>query len=433
MESMHPLKWLRELRRNQRGNAIIVCAATLPLVIGSAAIGVDTIQVSLAKRQLQRAADSAAIAGAYARIQNHNVNTAVTRDLTFNNDVALSAAPTIQNAPAAGPFAGDTLAVRVVLSAQRSVPFMSFFTGSNMAVTTEATARAVFQGEYCLVALEQTGTGIDIGGSATVDLDCGMISNSTSNSAVLAGGGSTVRSSPVAAVGGVPASANYAAGTVRLPFSPRLPDPYGSLPMLPVPAGCPNQALRIQPNDPAYTLSTTAGAPGYMGNNTWCFAGMEIKGTLNIPANARIIVNGGELDFGSQATVNATSGVTFFLTYEDMVGQPSRVAQLKLNAGVTLNMVAPDSGPYSGVLMYQDRRAPDGSSHINGNASTTLRGSWYFPSRTLVFNGTAGMNTQCMQLIGRRLAFGGNSRITNTCPANSGSDGWDAIFVRLVA
>src|SRR5688500_11876467 len=292
MKSMRALKWLRKLRRNERGNAMIVCAATLPLVIGSAAIGVDTIQVSLAKRQLQRAADSAAIAGAYARFQNQNVNTAVNRDLTFNNAVPLNGAPTIQNAPATGPYAGDNLAVRVVLTAQRAVPFMSLFRDSTITVTTEATAKAVYQGEYCMVALEETGTGIDIGGNATVDLTCGMIANSNSANAVTAGGSSVVRSSPVAAYGGVPASSNYASATVRMPYSPRLPDPYATLPMPSVPAGCPNQALRQQPNDPPLVIADLpqTQANGYMGNNIWCWSGLEIKGTTTFPTGATIIV-----------------------------------------------------------------------------------------------------------------------------------------------
>ena len=424
---MRPLKWLRKLRRNERGNAMIVCAATLPLVIGSAAIGVDTIQVSLARRQLQRAADSAAIAGAYARFQNQNVNTAVNRDLTFNNDVPLNGTPTIQNAPASGPYAGDNLAVRVVLTAQRAVPFMSLFRDSTITVTTEATAKAVFAGEYCMVALEPTATGIDIGGNATVDMDCGMISNSTSASAVTAGGSSSVRSNPVAAYGGVPASTNFAPGTVRMPYSPRLPDPYAALPMPAVPGGC-NQRLDVNPQG---TQTVTTSTPGYQGNNTWCFSDVDIKGTVTFPTGATIIVNGGELGFGSQAVATG-SQVTFLLTYSNMTSFPDRVAQLDIAAGATLNLTAPDSGTYSGVLVYQDRRAPDGTSHINGNSSTTFRGSWYFPSRTLVFNGTSGMHTECMQMVGRRLGFTGNARITNSCPTNSGSDGYDAIFVRLV-
>src|ERR1044072_7367720 len=65
-ESMRLLRWFKAINRDARGNAIVVAAATLPLIIGAAAIGVDTIQVSVARRQLQRSADSAALAGAYA-------------------------------------------------------------------------------------------------------------------------------------------------------------------------------------------------------------------------------------------------------------------------------------------------------------------------------------------------------------------------------
>src|SRR3546814_17651453 len=59
-------RWLNRVRRSERGNGLIVGAASRPLLIGSAALAVDTIQLSLWKRQLQRAADSGAIAGAYA-------------------------------------------------------------------------------------------------------------------------------------------------------------------------------------------------------------------------------------------------------------------------------------------------------------------------------------------------------------------------------
>jgi uncharacterized membrane protein len=40
------------------------------LLVAASAIGLDTIQVTLAKRQLQRAADSAAMAGAYSIAQS---------------------------------------------------------------------------------------------------------------------------------------------------------------------------------------------------------------------------------------------------------------------------------------------------------------------------------------------------------------------------
>lgn len=427
---MQPLKWLRKLTRSERGNALVVCAATLPLVIGSAAIGVDTIQVSLARRQLQRAADSASIAGAYAKHAEQDVATAVNHDLALNNDLPVSST-VIQNAPAAGPYAGNPRAVRVILTAQRSVPFISFFTGSTMTVSTEATAMSVFQGTYCAIATEDGNVSgaIEFQGSTTVNLGCGMIANSTSNSAVTAGGSSSITASPMAAVGGVPSSSNYTSGTVRLPFSPAQADPYAGLPAPVVPGGCSNQQLRVQPNDPVLTV--TSSTPGYISPGVFCWSGIDIKGTVVLPPNSVIYVNGNTLDFGSQANVTG-HGVTFILTYTDPVGHPERVAQLSINGGATLNLTAPDSGPYAGVLMYQDRRAEYGTSHLNGNSSSFLRGGIYFPNRQLVFNGTAGMSTQCVQLVARRLSFSGNSNISNTCPSGSGSQAFEATFVRLV-
>ena len=57
---------LKRLWRDRRGNSLAIAGAALPLVLGSAGLASDTIQWTLWKRQLQRAADSAAMAGVYA-------------------------------------------------------------------------------------------------------------------------------------------------------------------------------------------------------------------------------------------------------------------------------------------------------------------------------------------------------------------------------
>ena len=53
--------------KDRRGNALVIAGAALPLLVGAAGLATDTIQWTLWKRQLQRAADSAAIAGVYDR------------------------------------------------------------------------------------------------------------------------------------------------------------------------------------------------------------------------------------------------------------------------------------------------------------------------------------------------------------------------------
>ncbi|HEY0326749.1 MAG TPA: pilus assembly protein TadG-related protein [Allosphingosinicella sp.] len=417
---MTGMSWLNRLIRCKRGNTLIVVAAAAPLLIGASAIGVDTIQVALAKRQLQRSADSAAMAGAYSVLQSGSASTAVTRDLTHNNRITLAGAPTIENAPTTGAFAGNARAVRVVLRANRTVPFMSFFTGSTMAVEVEATAAAVPDGTYCVVSLENTSaTGVSFGGNTTTDLGCGVATNSTGPAAISVNGSPTVMASPIAAVGGVPPASRFGTGSVTLPYSPPQPDPFAGLPSADIPSSVssPCPSVSVNPND------TTTLSPG-------CFSGMDIKGTVTLNPGVYYI-NGSTLSFGSQAHVTGT-GVTFILTSTSAATSPSSIAQIDMNGGAELNLTAPSSGTYSGVLVYQHRNAPLTNQHINGNSTSRIDGAFYMPSTEITFNGNAGMAVQCLRLVGRRVNFSGNSNLVNTCPPNSPNRGFNGLMVRLV-
>src|SRR5438876_10028044 len=82
------ISWYKKLWRSNRGNTLAIAAACFPLFLGAAGLAADTIQWTLWKRQLQRAADSAAISGVYDRFNNAGATTttgsAVAHDLTLN-------------------------------------------------------------------------------------------------------------------------------------------------------------------------------------------------------------------------------------------------------------------------------------------------------------------------------------------------------------
>src|SRR5205809_7498135 len=59
--------FIKRILKDRRGNTLAIAAACMPLVVGAAGLATDTIQWTLWRRQLQRAADSAAIAGVYDR------------------------------------------------------------------------------------------------------------------------------------------------------------------------------------------------------------------------------------------------------------------------------------------------------------------------------------------------------------------------------
>src|ERR671911_199424 len=133
-------KLLRKLWNDDRGNALIIAGAALPLLIGSAGLASDTIQWTLWKRQLQRAADSAALAGVYAKVQNNSGQTtsqAVDADLLDNNHTniaLLSGYPEVTYPTGTGWTNG----VRVTLALQKELGFSSVFLPTPPVITAAA-------------------------------------------------------------------------------------------------------------------------------------------------------------------------------------------------------------------------------------------------------------------------------------------------------
>ncbi|KFG88593.1 hypothetical protein BV98_003779 [Sphingobium herbicidovorans NBRC 16415] len=407
---------LRRCLRDKAGNVLMLAAASMPILVGAAGLATDTVQWALWKRQVQRQADSAALAGAYAVAQGFSASDSATADISRLSLVALSQTPTIENAPTTGVGAGNAKAVRVVLQTSSELPFSKILGVPTPVISGEATAAVVSEGDYCVVSLESTSTvGVTLQGNASVDLGCGIITNSRAASAVYAGGSSTVKATPVAAVGGLQASSNFVSPTTLQPYTVPQSDPYAALPV-PSPSSCQGK-LSVNPQ------GTASKGPG-------CYKGFDIKGTLNLDPGVYYI-DGGSFNIGSQAVINGT-GVTIILTSSNAATNPSQIATVDINGGATLNLSAPTTGTYSGVLFYQDRRALDsGENKINGNASSSFQGAFYFPSQAMSFSGTSGMTTNCVKMVGRRVTFIGNSSIVNQCE-NTGVNEITGTMVRLI-
>jgi hypothetical protein len=402
---------LRKLLGDKRGNALMIAGAALPLIIGAAGLASDTIQWALWKRQLQKAADSAAIAGVYANMVSQDVSTAVSYDLGQNNRTGYA----LLN-PATITYPADASdykkAVNVELKMQKSLGFSSVFMSSAPVITANASAAAVATGKYCVVSLESTNTtGISAGGTSMVDLSCGMITNSTSMDAAIAFGTSVVKATPVAAVGGLDTTDNWAAGTVLLPFTLAQPDPFASVPAPTIPSPCVAFA-----DTPQSILSPLEG----------CYSSMTMKGKVTL--SGTYIVTG-NVDIQAGAEVSCTS-CTFVLTN----AIPSQTGSLTINGGARLNLVSPKTGTYKGILFYQNRLASGSTvNKINGNANSTLEGAFYFPNQQVEFSGTAGISYECLQLVARRVVFTGTSTINNNCPSDSGAGSFNGSHVRLVS
>src|SRR4051794_136836 len=246
------IKFLKKLMHDRRGNALIIAGAALPLVIGAAGLATDTVQWAVWKRQLQRAADSGALAGVYAEAQNNAVDgtcssytsstyaSPVSWDVRKNNKAWPTTTCEVHNPPTSGSYTGDGKAVQVKLSVHQILPFSGFFVSTAPTITASATATLQDSGQFCLVALKNTtDPGITVGGSSQANLGCGAISNSTSATGAIASNGNayTFAATPVAAAGNIPTDLTSHGASDLQPYHIPEPDPFAGKYPTSVPAG----------------------------------------------------------------------------------------------------------------------------------------------------------------------------------------------------
>ncbi len=206
---------ITKIRRNiarmtgcNSGNATLLVALGMPVLIGGAGLGVDVTQWYMWKRELQFAADQAAVAGAWAAAESDTESTYQLR-ATQEFDSNISATDDFNTAPTVSlaDYAGGTLnSVAVSATATKNLPFTNFLTGGN--TTIYAYAQASFEEgttfTSCLIALDDDDTGaITIGGSSVLTASCGLAALSTDEEAISVNGNPTVDAGWIIAAGGI--------------------------------------------------------------------------------------------------------------------------------------------------------------------------------------------------------------------------------------
>ncbi|MEO7410662.1 MAG: Tad domain-containing protein [Sphingomicrobium sp.] len=431
---------MTKIWHDKRGNAMIIAAAALPLLIGSAGLATDTIQWALWKRQLQRAADSAAIAGVYDRVAakaTTGTAAAVDKDLGLNNSLDSTKFP-LQTKTVTFPADVGTQKnqVKVDLAVRRPLSFSSMFMASAPLIKTSATAAAVSsEGEFCVLSLQNNSkTGIQAAGNAAITMDCGMMTNSTSTNSAAGQGSSSVTATTLAAAGGIQQSSNWHLTEGYQPYSPALEDPYKDL----VPDS--NDFSSCASSPPSLTINNSNS--GLQVDGGACYSSLSI-GTNRVLTlkNGVYVISGGSVNI--QGTLNLTNAV-LLLTNKASGTQP--IGSLDMNASGQMNATAMTTGKWKGMAIYQDRRATDSAptgnitasspNKINGNSTNKITGVVYFPNQQVTYNGDGTGSATCTQFVAKRIYWSGNSG-TNNFTKNCDMYGISAIKtglrVRLVA
>ncbi len=429
------------LWNDKRGNALVIAAAALPLLVGSAGLATDTIQWALWKRQLQRAADSAAIAGVYDRVQaksTKDTEKAVDKDLGFNNQLNSTDFP-LQTKLVTFPADEGTQKnqVKVELAVQRPLSFSSMFMKNAPMIRTSATAATIGSaGEFCVLSLQNNSkTGIQATGNASITMDCGMMTNSTATNAAAGQGSSSITATTLAASGGIQQSSNWTLTDGYQPYSPALEDPYADL--------TPENDDFDKCSSSPPSLSINNSNSGLVVDGGACYSSLSIGSNRALTLkNGVYVINGGNVNI--QGTLNLTNAV--LLLTNKTPGNGQTIGSLDMNSSGQLNATAMTTGKWKGMALYQDRRAVDSAptgnitasspNKINGNSTNKITGVVYFPNQQLTYNGDGTGSATCTQFVAKRIYWSGNSGVNNftkNCEPAGISAITAGVRVRLVA
>ena len=382
--------------RESSGGVMVYFAIMLPVLLGVASLSVDVGLWYANKRVVQSVADAAAIGGALEVKRMVDLTTltpAATEYASENGYNSNEDTITINSPPLSGPFIGVANAVEVIVDR----PMPAFLSAMVHDGQTTVRARAVASSgtaDACIWALNPTEAGaVKVSGGAQVNMDCGIMANSTDSSAITQNGASCINASSVMSAGGASGSCiNPAPQTTNYVVDPMS---YVSAPAW---GGCDyNSQIKANNNQ---TVNLTSGV--YCNKIT-----AQNGGTINF-ASGLYVLNGAALTFHGEAY---GTDVQFYLT--ENTAQNDNIT---INAGSTVELSAPDFAADlpAGVLFYQDRNSAAGINHIiNGQTDMLLDGILYMPNADVNFAGGASADPTATVIIADTITFTGNSEFGN--------------------
>jgi Flp pilus assembly protein TadG len=373
------------LIKSEDGQALVITLLCLTILLGFAGLATDVGTLFYAKRQLQSAADSAALAGASEAALNNNtlITNAAKNDAATNgatdgtNGVTVTVHHPYTPAVCTGTCNANNYVEVIVQQTQRG-GFMSLFTSSPVVVAARAVGY-LKNNPGCFFTLDPAASGsFNMSGGFFIALqapNCSIYIDSNSSNALTAGFLDSITAKSIGIVG------NYNSGF----FSFINPHPVTGI----VPVSDPLAYLTPPANGvclPARTnvVVTTAQtlSPG-----TYCGTGGNPAIKLSGPNGALVtfnpgtyVINGGGVATGGLLIQNTAfvtgTGVTFYFTNS---------ASFNINGfGITLKAPGPAAAVgIPGVLFFQDRTNFSPATVGGFISFVDLEGAIYVPNGTL--------------------------------------------------
>ncbi len=416
---------IRELRRDQRGAVAMVAGLSMVAIVGVAALAVDGSSLYALRSQLQATADSAALAGASQLPSETDTATAAVLYAGKNMLAAKHGTVLVASDVVLGRWDEDARTFNGTGTPVNAVQVTTRRAGANgnpaelyfakvlgfheMDVNTAAVAWNGGRGdEFCILSLEPTDPGgVDVSGSAEVDLgECGIgVTSSHATKALDLPGTVDITAGSICVQGGA-----HLGGSVTLLPGPEIletgctppEDPLAGLP--PPPVGPCDFGTDVTP----YSFSGSGVPVDPLQPGVYC-GGIEFPGSnLNVTFEPGIyIIGGGGMRFSGANNTYAGDGLMFYNTDSAL----HTFNDIDFTGG-TVSFTAALTGPYAGVLYFQDPSPASAASGVkltvSGAVVANLDGVIYFPDHLVRYSGSATLGNPCApKIVSRFVDFNG--------------------------
>ncbi|KAF0108804.1 MAG: hypothetical protein FD146_690 [Anaerolineaceae bacterium] len=379
---------------HQRGQALVLIVLAIVGLIGLTALAVDGGNAFTDRRHAQGAADAAALAAALAKVHDQNwsqAGLARAADNEYTNDGVRSTV-TVSNPP--GPDCDGAIPNPVNLVADPNDKieyYIQVIIRSNVD-TYFAPVVGVDQVHNCVEAIARARPAVTTPiayGNAMVSLhqsECASFWVQGTAETIVTGSGVFVNSNC--------ASGNFQAFT-------QIGDGTLSADSVCVVGGATYEAGEVTPPPQTSCGTQLPYPPEYIWPQPTCSVdGTRSDGILtpgNIPGSwlgADVTLQPGIYCISGDATINANdvvTGVGVLLYFMD--------GGLHINGGAEINLSAPTTGDYAGLLIYLPL-TNDSLVLLNGNANSTFTGTILAPASEIQINGTGSSYGYHCQIIG---------------------------------
>lgn len=340
--------------------AMMMTVLAMSVLLGFMGLAVDVGTLFHVKRELQTAADAAAVAGTLEYLYTDSVSKATTYAdnasaangfTNGSNGVAV----TVHDPPADGPSKGNASFFEAIVSEPAPTYFMAMFGFKSVTVAARAVAGVPTNNLACMWIMGTGNVTLDLQGAYDIQAPgCGIYVNSPSASAFIdTGNGGIVNAAFLDVVGNSPPAHQTSPTATTVQAAPRT-DPWGNFSGANPSSGCTTTSS-------ATTVTGEVDGPGT--NNVMCFT-------------SAVTLNGATLGPGTYLFEN---GVTVSGTVTVNGGTLDVYSGTFNQGNATLNISAPTTGPYNGIAIMQPSTNTNQLQVQFGSSNQTLDGYIYAP------------------------------------------------------